>query len=72
MRFSTPCCRAIRRYLLIFVAIALLPLALVYVVRLEQAYRIKGYEVSAPPKYIHAHISLALHTYIHMYVGMFL
>ncbi|XP_014093434.2 carbohydrate sulfotransferase 11 isoform X1 [Bactrocera oleae] len=46
MRFNSPYWRAIRRYILIFVAIALLPLALVYVVRLDQAYRIKGYEAT--------------------------
>uniref|UniRef100_A0A0K8V7W4 Carbohydrate sulfotransferase n=1 Tax=Bactrocera latifrons TaxID=174628 RepID=A0A0K8V7W4_BACLA len=44
MRFNSPYWRAIRRCLFIFVAISLLPLALVYMVRLDQAYRLKGYE----------------------------
>ncbi|XP_067646304.1 carbohydrate sulfotransferase 11 isoform X2 [Eurosta solidaginis] len=44
MRLNTTHWRAVRRYFLVFTAIALLPLALVYLVRNEQIYRIKGYE----------------------------
>lgn len=44
MRSNKFQCRAIRRYFLIFTAIALLPLALVYLVTTEQFYRFKGYE----------------------------
>ncbi|XP_067646294.1 carbohydrate sulfotransferase 11 isoform X1 [Eurosta solidaginis] len=46
MRLNTTHWRAVRRYFLVFTAIALLPLALVYLVRNEQIYRIKGYEAS--------------------------
>ncbi|XP_037937652.1 carbohydrate sulfotransferase 9 isoform X2 [Teleopsis dalmanni] len=44
MRLSKTHWRAVRRYFLVFTAIALLPLALVYLVRSEQIYKIKGYE----------------------------
>ncbi|XP_049313311.1 carbohydrate sulfotransferase 11 isoform X1 [Bactrocera dorsalis] len=46
MWINSPYWRAIRRCLFIFVAISLLPLALVYMVRLDQAYRLKGYEAT--------------------------
>lgn len=46
MRLNKTYWRAIRRYFLVFTAIAFLPLALVYLVRSEQIYKIKGYEVS--------------------------
>ncbi|XP_030385116.1 carbohydrate sulfotransferase 11 isoform X2 [Scaptodrosophila lebanonensis] len=41
---KTTSCRAIRRYLLIFTAISLLPLALIYLVWNEQLQKIKGFE----------------------------
>ncbi|XP_073843238.1 carbohydrate sulfotransferase 11 isoform X1 [Musca autumnalis] len=46
MRLNKTYWRAIRRYFLVFTAIAFLPLALVYLVRSEQIYKIKGYEAS--------------------------
>lgn len=44
MRSSKTYWRAIRRYFLLFTAIALLPLALVYLVTNDQIYKIKGFE----------------------------
>ncbi|XP_037905578.1 carbohydrate sulfotransferase 11 isoform X3 [Hermetia illucens] len=44
MRSKGMPCRAARRCFLVFTAIALLPLALVYLVTNEQAYKLKGYE----------------------------
>ncbi|KAI8115512.1 Carbohydrate sulfotransferase 9 [Lucilia cuprina] len=44
MRLNKTYWRAIRRYFLVFTAIAFLPLALVFLVRNEQFYKLKGYE----------------------------
>ncbi|KAL9905938.1 carbohydrate sulfotransferase 11 isoform X2 [Glossina fuscipes] len=44
MRLNKTYWRAIRRYILVFTAIAFLPLALIYLVRNEQMYKLKGYE----------------------------
>lgn len=47
MRSNKTYWRAIRRYFVFFTAIALLPLALVYLVTNEQIYKVKGFEVSS-------------------------